>query len=492
MDERKAALNSEAIVLAHIIQCGSLSDEALYLNAESFFDPAHQIIFDVCVALDLKSESISLQTLEHELSRQNKIFRIGGASKLSELATIDISNEGIRDHIKRIHDLYWRRTLSQQLKTWRKHIFRSHHEADEQRKTMIHALREMDSSLESNRHGQSICDLLLPAFTEIERRYDRYDEPLFLQHFLFYSNEHGYLPSSVFPGDLTIIAGRPQSGKTAFLIDILVKLDLDDYEILCFSLDLDASILCERTLANKSRVSLQKISRGELNKHDWMNLTRAASALSLDPIWFDHELDGDLPTLEERITAFVVERKREHATMGSSDDRDEDHVEKTERDNKEEPRLIVMIDALHYIKRADCQSKQHGDCHNDLSQIVKSLKKLALELNVLILATIDLPDDEWNRHIEDDAPQFHELNRYGAIAQSADHIYFIYQSMLADPKARKRAIDIEIALAKSKRSSLYRMPLMLHREVLTLDMLGEQENEYLGEIDDDMEQNYDE
>ena len=196
--------------------------------------------------------------------------------------------------------------------------------------------------------------------------------------------------------DLILIAGRPSMGKTAFALSIAqhvgIKLHM---KILILSLEMSSQQLVQRMLSSEGRVDSLSVRTGRLQAQDWHRLTSAAGRLSEAPIFIDDS--PGLTVLEVRAKARRM--KSEHGLD------------------------LIIIDYLQLMRgRASLDNRQQ-----EISEISRSLKALAKELNVPVVALSQLSRAVEARQARDFKPQLSDLRESGALEQDADVILFLYR-----------------------------------------------------------------
>jgi replicative DNA helicase len=209
------------------------------------------------------------------------------------------------------------------------------------------------------------------------------------------------LTSGFQPSDLIIIAGRPSMGKTAFCLNIAQHIAIEkNVPVALFSLEMSKEQLVLRMLCSEARVDAHRVRGGFLGETDWPKLTRAAGTLSEAPIFID-----DTPALS------VLEMRA-----------------KTRRIMAEHTLGLVMVDYLQLMRGRGYSSRGRPAMESreqEISDISRSLKALAKELNIPVIALSQL-----NRRVEErqnKRPQLADLRESGAIEQDADLIAFIYR-----------------------------------------------------------------
>ena len=218
-------------------------------------------------------------------------------------------------------------------------------------------------------------------------------------------------------GDLIVIAGRPSMGKTSFAMNIAENASIGHkVPVGVFSMEMSSEQLSMRMLSSIGRINQSKLRNGKLSGEDWSRVNSAGTMLSDAPIWVDDV--GSLTPIELRARARRL--KREH-NLG-----------------------LIIVDYLQLMSVSGTKENRA----TEISEISRSLKSLAKELDIPIIALSQL-----NRGIEsrqDKRPVMSDLRESGAIEQDSDLILFIYREEVYDPETPKRGIaDIIIGKQRS-------------------------------------------
>jgi replicative DNA helicase len=209
------------------------------------------------------------------------------------------------------------------------------------------------------------------------------------------------LTSGFQPADLVIVAARPSMGKTALVLNIAQYAAIDNgVPVALFSLEMSKESLVQRMLTSEGRVDAQKMRKGLLRDEDYSRLARAAGILSAAPIWIDDS--AGITLLEIRSKA---RRLKSDQNIG-----------------------LVIVDYLQLIQGpTGSESRQQ-----EISQISRSLKALAKELAVPVVALSQLSRAPEQRTGDHKRPQLSDLRESGAIEQDADLVMFIYRQEVYD------------------------------------------------------------
>jgi replicative DNA helicase len=218
------------------------------------------------------------------------------------------------------------------------------------------------------------------------------------------------LTSGFQPSDLVVVAARPSMGKTAFILNIAQHAAIEhNIPVALFSLEMSKESLVQRMLTGEARVDAQKLRKGMLRDDDFPRLARAAGILAQAPIFID---DSPGITLLEMRSA--ARRLRADANVG-----------------------LVVVDYLQLIQSAS----EAENRTQEISQISRSLKALAKELSVPVVALSQLSRATEQR--TDKRPQLSDLRESGAIEQDADLVMFIYRQEMYEGPTDKDGNSLE-------------------------------------------------
>ena len=233
------------------------------------------------------------------------------------------------------------------------------------------------------------------------------------------------LTSGMQKSDLVIVAGRPSMGKTTFVMNIAEHVAIKARKpVLVFSMEMPADSLAMRMMSSLGRIDQQKIRTGKLTDDDWPRVTSAVHMLSEAPMFID-----DAPGLSPaEVRARARRLAKEHGQLG-----------------------MIVVDYLQLMKVPGIKADNRVA---EISEISRSLKSLAKELSVPVLALSQL-----NRSLEqraDKRPVMSDLRESGAIEQDADLICFIYRDEVYNPESPDKG-TAEIIIAKQRNGPIGRV-----------------------------------
>lgn len=361
------------------------------LSPDDFYRPAHAKIFAAMCELAQKAEPIDVVTLTAKLKQMNVHEEVGGASYLAELLERTPTAIHSEYHARIVSDMAIRRRLV----TVCNEVGNRGLQLGETTEELLDHAEKQIFGLTSSKRQRSMVpvrDIVRGAFMELEKRFENQGALTGIPT--------GYLDlDSMTQGlqrsDLVIVACRPSMGKTSFSLGVTRHAAVHaKAPVVFFSLEMSKEQIVTRLLAAEAKVDSTRIRTGKLSERDWSQLTRAAGFLSEASIYID-----DTPALT--VLEMRGKARRLKAELGELG--------------------VVIVDYLQIMGT----SKGAQSRENAISEISRSLKALAKELNVPVIALSQL-----NRNIDlrqDKRPMMADLRESGAIEQDADIIIFIHR-----------------------------------------------------------------
>ena len=384
-------IDAEQSILGSILLDNQALNSALeILEAKDFYSEAHRRIFNATIELYDRNEPTDLITLTNILKNKKQLDAVGGMAYLASLVDNVPSAANVGHYAKIVKEKAILRQLIDTATGILKNSYDTGTDIDQVLDAAEHAIFEISEN--------KIKPAFFPMKTIIKDSF-RTIERLYEKKALITGVPTGFekiddLTSGLQKSDLIIIAGRPSMGKTALALNIARHAAAElGLPVAVFSLEMAKEQLAMRMLASEAKVDSQRLRRGLLGETDWPKLTTAAGRLSEAPIFID-----DTPAI------MVLEMKA-----------------KARRLKAETGLELIVLDYLQLMRAGGRRDSRE----QEISEISRSLKALAKELNVPVIAISQL-----NRKVEDRTnrrPQMADLRESGAIEQDADLIAFIYR-----------------------------------------------------------------
>jgi len=387
-------IEAEQSILGSILLDNQALNNVLeILSVKDFYNEAHRRIFAATIELSDRNEPCDLITLTNILKNNKQLDAVGGMAYLASLVDNVPSAANAAYYAKIVKEKAILRMLIGTATEILKNSYDTSAEIDQVLDKAEHAIFEISEN-KIRPAFFPIKDIIKDSFKTIERLYER--------KALITGVPTGFekiddLTSGLQKSELIIIAGRPSMGKTAFALNIASHAAVEmGLPVAIFSLEMAKEQLAMRMLASEAKVDSHRLRQGRLGETDWPKLTIAAGRLSDAPIFID-----DKPAI------MVLEMKA-----------------KARRLKAESGLELIVLDYLQLMRGGGNRDSRE----QEISEISRSLKALAKELNVPVIALSQL-----NRKVEDRTnrrPQMADLRESGAIEQDADLIAFIYRDEL--------------------------------------------------------------
>ncbi|MBI5375621.1 MAG: replicative DNA helicase [Candidatus Schekmanbacteria bacterium] len=384
IDAEKSVLGGILLDNAKIYNCLELISDA------DFYKKSHQIIFQAMTELERTGVPIDLVTVKDSLERKNQLESAGGITYLSSLLDTVPTSANIEYYAKIVKE----KSILRQLLSSSIELQSSCYEGEKDVTDILNSAERniLDITQKSISQGPVPIDKIIPAtfkaienlhknkgrITGIETGFKEFDEKT----------------AGLHPSDLVIIAGRPGMGKTAFAMNIAQYSAVNNgTKVLVFSLEMSAEQLAIRMLCSHAKVDSHKLRSGYLGNEHWAKLTTSGGILLHTKIYID-----DTPGIS------IVELRAKAQRLRNLSGVD-----------------LIIVDYLQLMRG----SRRYENRQQEISDISRSLKGLAKELSVPVIALSQL-----NRAPEgrtDKRPILADLRESGAIEQDADVVAFIYR-----------------------------------------------------------------
>ena len=414
------------------------------LTDDDFYRDAHRKIYNAIINLSERDEPADLITLTNELRKMDQLDSIGGASYLASIIDSVPTAANIEYYAKIVKE---KSILRRLIQTSTEIITQGYEDQGDVEGFLDEAERAIFEISEKRVKPSfySIRDIVKDSFKTIEKLYEKKELVTGVPSGF---KELDQRTAGFQPSDLIIVAGRPSMGKTAFCLNAAQYAAIEKgIPVAIFSLEMSKEQLVIRMLCSEARVEGTRLRTGYLSESDWPKLTLAAGNLSDAPIYIDDT--ASLSILELRAKA-----RRLHAEHGLG---------------------MLIIDYLQLMRgRSKVESRQQ-----EISEISRSLKALAKELHIPVIAVSQLSRKTEERR--DFRPQLSDLRESGAIEQDADLILFLYRDELynrsEDNPNRGKA---ELIIGKQRNGPTGKIELAFLDKFTTFKELykGEVENIY--------------
>ncbi len=430
------AIDAEiAVIGAMLLDTSAVGAVSEILDDTAFYKGAHKKIFRAVIDLFSKEEAVDLVTVTQELKRQKVLDDVGGAAYLSQVLGSVATTANVRHHAKIVLEKAVLRRLISVATEVVQEAYDAGGEAADILDRAEHVIFEI-AQARIHRDFVPMREILKHSFEVIQELYDK------KQHVTGIASgfdDLDALTSGFQKADLVVIAGRPSMGKTAFALNVAAHASIDgNTPTAVFSLEMGKEQLVQRMLCCEARVDAHKLRTGYLADKQWSSLTTAAGLLSESSIYID-----DTPSMTVLEMRSKARRLKAEADIG-----------------------LVIVDYLQLMRGLGRPENRQ----QEISEISRSLKALAKELNIPVLALSQL-----SRAVEsrggDRRPILSDLRESGAIEQDADVVMFIYRAEQYERTPENIGVA-EVIVGKQRNGPTGTIQLYFHKSYTLFESLA--------------------
>lgn len=369
------------------------------LHPETFYDPRHEKIFEAIRSLNMSERPADILTVSQELRKMGELEKAGGMPYLVELSSMVSSSANVEYHSR----ILAQKSMARQLITYASNIetkaFDETVDTDELIQEAEGALFELSQKNMKQDYTQ-IDPVVKKAYEILQKAAAQSGGLTGIPSGL---DDLDAVTSGWQPSDLVIIAGRPAMGKTSYALSVAKNIAVDyRIPIAFFSLEMSNVQLVNRLISNVCEIPGNKILNGQLTDEEWARLDNNIRKMDGAPLYID-----DTPGL----SVFELRTKARRLV-------------------KEKGVKIIMID---YLQLMNANGMRFNSRQEEVSTISRSLKGLAKELDIPILAlsqlnrSVESRGDGETKGIDSKRPQLSDLRESGAIEQDADMVQFVHR-----------------------------------------------------------------
>ncbi|MFA7717543.1 MAG: replicative DNA helicase [Candidatus Absconditabacterales bacterium] len=421
------------------VLCGVLMDnELMYyydgvaLIPEDFYQKEHAFIYQAIKELRGARRTIDVLTIADQLGKNNLLDTVGGNDYLYELSGFLMSTSSCAEYVKIVKEKSILRNI---LKASQKIIG----DVYEQKDTMniLQTIEKRVFDLTQNNMAEKVHSIGEILNKRVEEYMDIVDHPEKAHEKKVFSGYRALdeLLGGFKPSELLILASRPSMGKTAFALNVLKNVAVDQKKSVgLFSLEMSSEQIADRILSMVSGIPMYKITKGRLDTEDFAVMGEAMELLSETNVFIDDKGSTTIPELKSKIRRLKIEKC-------SLD--------------------LVIIDYLQLM--SGTSSSYTGNRVQEISEISRGLKELARELEIPIMALSQL-----SREVEkrvDKKPQLSDLRESGAIEQDADAVMMLHREDYYDPDTDKKGLT-DVCLRKNRNGPVGEIELYFEKEVM--------------------------
>ena len=433
------SLEAEQAVLGAVLRDSEALPRALeILHHQNFYRESHRLIFEAMCDLFEQAEPIDLLTLQERLRLRDRLEAAGGVSYLSQLIDMTPTAGHVRHYAKIVREKAILRGL---IHVATEIVSQSYEDTLEVEEVLDRAEKSI-FAISEQKITPSFKDtytLMKESLKEIEVLFEKKE---YITGVPSGFVEFDEMTAGLQPGNLIVIAGRPSMGKTAFVLNIAQHAaSAKGVGVAIFSLEMSKSQLGIRLLCSEARISSNRLRTGRLSKKDWGPLSLAAGNLAEIPIFIDDT--AVMTDLEIRAKARRIKSEK---NIG-----------------------LIIVDYLQLVRGRD----RHESRHQEVSDVTRSLKALAKELDVPVIAVSQLSRAVEQRHGK--RPQLSDLRESGAIEQDSDLVAFVHRRDVSSSDPDEVETDsgvVELIIGKQRNGPTGTVRLVFLREFARFENLS--------------------
>ncbi|QDR83045.1 replicative DNA helicase [Sporomusa termitida] len=419
----------QSVLGAMMIEREAISKVSEIIRPEDFYREAHRLIYKAMLELFNKNDAVDLVTVVEVLRRDEKLEPAGGIAYVSALANSVPTAANVMYHARIVEE----KALLRNLINTATHVAGMGYEANEEVAVIMDKAEKMILEVSSRKAGQEFASIKNIIFDVFDKVSELYSSKGGITGLSTGFKDLDKLTSGLQPSDLILIAARPSMGKTAFVLNIAQNIAIKEKQsVAFFSLEMSKEQLVQRMLCAEAPIDAQRLRIGELENNDWDKLVRAADRLAAAPIFIDDT--AGITVMEMRSKARRL---------------------KIEHDLK-----LIIIDYLQ-LMQGSVGSSRSENRQQEISEISRSLKALARELKVPVIALSQLSRGVESRQVK--KPMLSDLRESGSLEQDADIVAFIYREDYYEPETERKNIT-DIIVAKHRNGPVDSIQLFFHKQ----------------------------
>lgn len=438
IEERVPPQNIEAeqaVLGAMLIDKEAIAKASEILTSSDFYREAHRVIFNAMLELYNKNEAVDMVTVTEILKRDNKLEDIGGLAYITSLANVVLTAANVKYHA----DIVAEKSVLRQLVRVSTEIAAMGYEANDDVGTLLDTAESRILEI-SNRKKKAdftpINDVLMESVQNIEKLINNKGGLTGLPSGFADLDK---LTSGLHPSDFIILAARPSMGKTALALNIVQNVALRAHKkiggeprsVAFFSLEMSKEQLVNRMLCAEAGIDSQRLRVGEMKDDDWDSLWGACDLMSKAKIYIDDTAGITVMDMRSRARRL----KAEHGLD------------------------LIVVDYLQLMQGSGKRNNS-GDRQQEVSEISRSLKALARELDVPVLALSQLSRSVEARQVK--RPMLSDLRESGSLEQDADIVAFLYREDYYNPETENK--HTELIIAKHRNGPVDTVNLFFHKQ----------------------------
>ena len=431
------SIEAEKSVLgAMLIDREAIAKASEILTSDDFYREAHRVIYSGMLELYNRNEAVDFVTLTEILKRDNKLADVGGSAYITALADMVPTAANVKYHAEIVAD---KSTLRQMVHVATEIAANGYEANDDVNVLLDEAESKILAIANKNKRTDftHVNDIVNDAIMQIEKLAQNANGITGIPTDFI---DLDRLTSGLHPSDFIILAARPSMGKTALALNIASNVALKAHKkiggepksVAIFSLEMSKEQLVNRMLCAEGQIDSQRLRVGEMGEDDWARLWQACDSLSKAKLYID-----DTPG----ITAM-------------------DMRSRARRLKAEHGLDLIVVDYLQLMQGSGKRNNT-GDRQQEVSEISRSLKALARELDVPVIALSQLSRSVEARTVK--RPMLSDLRESGSLEQDADIVAFLYREDYYNQDTENKNIT-ELIIAKHRNGAVDTVRLFFQKQ----------------------------
>lgn len=406
----------QAVISCMIFDTEGLANASEILKGDDFYRQEHKLLFDAIISLYENSEPVDIITLKNKMETTNSLSLIGGYPYIIELHSI-VSTSAL---VVKYADIVKEKSIRRNILNASKQIHKLTFDTTETIDSIVHRAEKILETITDKSSTDNIMPIREIIQSNIERIEHLYKSKDKITGIPTGFKDFDMKTAGLQNSDFILVAARPAMGKTAFVMNIAQYVALHkNVTTAIFSLEMSKEQLVNRIICSEALIDAQNLKTGNLADDDWYKLAESVGVLSDAPIYIDDNTSITIPEIRAKCRAL-----KKTKDLG-----------------------LIIIDYLQLMS----MSGRTESRNQEISTISRSLKGLARELNVPVIALSQL-----SRAVEQrkpPKPMLSDLRDSGAIEQDADVVCFLYRDEYYNPETERKG-QADIIIAKQRNGAV--------------------------------------
>ncbi|MBQ3142173.1 MAG: replicative DNA helicase [Bacilli bacterium] len=419
-----------------VLGCAFLSQTALdkvceEVTADMFYSDQNRKVFNAIKELTTKNIPIDSTTIVDYLEKNNELYNVGGIEYITEIIDSVATASNLDQYIK----ILLEKSILRNLINKSTNIITDCYEQKDEVEEIVENAERNILSINTDKIGKDIKSIqdVLPIVQEEIEELSKNKSGVVGVRSGFYDLDK--LTRGFQKNQVIIIAGRPGAGKSAYALNIACNVALQNNQsVAFFTLEMGAEEIVKRMFSSVGQIEGDLLKTGKLSHNDWKKFSEAESQLADAKIFIDDSAGVTVGEIRRKC------RRLKNSPSGLD---------------------IIIID---YLQLISASSKYAGNRVQEVSEVSRDIKKLAMELEVPVIALAQLSRSSEQRKGDDRKPKLSDLRESGSIEQDADMVMFLYSTDYYD-QINSQNSEIEILLAKHRNGATGSFTLMFEKNM---------------------------